>query len=127
MKRRPLCRLAVICAVIAATASVPAVSQAAGLSPPVADCNAHAQITGHYSVAELRNALATMPAEIKEYTDCADVIERQLLAQVGSLHGDGGSGQGGGSFLPTPLIVVLALLVVAGAGFGVYSWQRARG
>ena len=97
---------------------------AAGLSAPVRDCNAHGQLTGHYTVAQLRGALATMPADVKEYTNCGDVIQRKLLQQLGGLKGHGGSGGGGGSFLPAPLIVVLALLLVGGAGFGVYAWRR---
>lgn len=101
----------------------PASAPAAGFSAPVADCNAHAQLTRHYSVAELRSALAAMPVDVKEYTNCGDVIQRALLADLGRLPG-GGSGSGGGSFLPTWLIVVLALLVVGGAGFGVYSWRQ---
>jgi hypothetical protein len=99
---------------------------AAGLSAPVEDCNAHGQLTGHYTVAQLRSALATMPVDVKEYTNCGDVIQRALLAQLGALRGHGGSGQGGGSFLPTPLIVVLGLLVVGGVGFGVYACRRRR-
>lgn len=97
---------------------------AAGLSAPVEDCNAHGQLTGHYTVAQLRSALATMPVDVKEYTNCADVIQRALLAEITKDHGNGGSGQGGGSFLPTWLIVVLALLVVGGVGFGVYAWRQ---
>lgn len=124
MKRAFRCRVAVVCALVAVVAALPGTSAAAGLSAPVADCNTHAQLTRHYSVAELRSALATMPADVKEYSNCADVIQRALLAQLGGLHGGGGSGSGGGSFLPTPLIVVLALLVVAGAGFGIYAWRR---
>ena len=65
-----------------------------------------------------------MPVDVKEYTNCADVIQQALLAEVGVLHGNGGSGQGGGSFLPTWLIVVLALLLVGGVGFGVYAWRQ---
>ena len=111
-------------AVVAAGCSLPATAAAAGLSPVVADCNSHAQLTQHYTVAQLRSALATMPADIKEYTNCPDVIQRALLAALGGVHGGGGSGQGGGSFLPTPLIVVLALLVIGGAGFAVYAYRR---
>ena len=57
---------------------------AAGLSPAVQDCNSHGQLTRHYTVAELRNALETMPVEIKEYTDCADVIQRRCSPSSGS-------------------------------------------
>jgi hypothetical protein len=101
-------------------------ADAAGLSGVVADCNTHTRLTHQYTVAQLRNALATMPADIKEYSDCSDVIQRQLLAQLGGLrgHGGSGSGSGGGSFLPTPVIVVLALLVLGGAGFAAYAWRR---
>ena len=77
-------------------------------------------------MAELRTALATIPVDIKEYTNCGDVIQRALLAELASLRGHGGSGQGGGSFLPTWLIIVLALLVVGGAGLVVYA-ARQRG
>jgi hypothetical protein len=111
---------------LVALAGAPAAASAAGLSAPVVDCNTHARLTHRYTVAQLRNALATMPADIKEYSDCGDVIQRQLLAQLGGLHGNGGSGtgSGGGSFLPTPVIVVLALVLLGGAGFAAYAWRR---
>ncbi len=116
-----------ICAVSALLAWASPVALATGLSSPVADCNTHAQLTQQYSVQQLRSALATMPADIREYTNCQDVLQRALLAKLGGLHGGGGgSGQQGGSFLPTSLIVVLALLLVAGAGFAVYAWRQRR-
>lgn len=123
--KRPFVRcLPLVCALIAAFAAPAPLAQAAGLSPAVADCNTHAALTHHYTVAQLRNALATMPVDVKEYTNCADVIQQALLAEIGALHGHSGSGQGGGSFLPTWLIVLLGVLVVGGAGFGVYAWRR---
>ena len=100
---------------------------AAGLSPVVADCNAHGRLTRHYSVTQLRSALASIPADIAEYTDCHDVIQHQLLVQLGDLPGSGGSGQGGGSFLPTWLIVVLAVLIAGAGGFGVLELRNRRG
>lgn len=96
---------------------------AAGLSAPVADCDAHGQLTRSYSAAQLRNALATMPADVKEYTNCSDVIQRALLAKIGKLGGAGDS-SGGGSFLPTWLLVVLILLVLAGAGLGAVALRN---
>lgn len=126
MKRASLCRLALVCAIAASIAWASPVAQATGLSAPVADCNTHARLTHHYSVQQLRSALATMPGDVREYTDCSDVIQRALLAEVGGLHEGGGSGSGGGSFLPTSLIVVLALLLVAGGGFAVYAWRQRR-
>jgi hypothetical protein len=65
-----------------------------------------------------------MPVDVKEYTNCADVIQRALLAEISSGKDPGATGQGGGSFLPTWLIVVLALLVVGGIGFAVYAWRQ---
>jgi hypothetical protein len=113
---------------VAGVAGVAATSAAAaGLSPVVADCNAHGRLTRQYSVTQLRSALATIPADIAEYTDCHDVIQHQLLAQLGELPGNGGSGHGGGSFLPTWLIVVLAVLVAAAGGFGVLALRNRRG
>jgi hypothetical protein len=100
---------------------------AASLNPVVADCNAHGRLTQTYSLGELQTALSTLPADVKEYTNCSDVINRALLAQTGS-HSNSGSGGGGsgGSFLPTPVIVILVLLVLAAATFGAMAVRRGR-
>jgi hypothetical protein len=71
--------------------------------------------------------LAQMPADIKQYTSCPDIINHQLLAQLGKLPNSGGSGSGGGSFLPVWLIVVLVLLVAGGGAFGVLASRRSGG
>jgi len=103
---------------------VVAPASAAGMAPPVADCYDHGgQLTHSYSVAQLKNGLATMPAEIREYSPCYDILQRALLAKIGPLR-DGGSSGGGGSFLPVWLIVVLAVLVLAGASFGVLALRN---
>jgi hypothetical protein len=122
--RKTMSLLTVVCALGAVSQSVFLTPAAAAVSPVVQDCDAHAQLTRHYTVAQLRNALATMPVDVKEYTNCADVVQQALLAEIGALHGHSGSGQGGGSFLPTWLIVLLGVLVVGGAGFGLYAWRR---
>jgi hypothetical protein len=112
----------------AATGMVAAPPARASATQVIADCNAHGKLDGHYSAAELRGALATMPADIQEYSDCYDVIQSQLLAQLSGRGGSGGSDPGsGGSFLPTPLIVVLVVLVLAGATFGAVAIRRRRG
>lgn len=100
--------------------------RAAGLSPVVADCNAHAALTRHYSIAQLRAALSSIPADVAEYSNCHDVIQHQLLSQLGELPGGNGSGGGGGSFLPTWLIVVLAVLAAGAAGFGALAVRDRR-
>ena len=108
----------------AALVAAPAVAASA---QPVADCNAHGKLTAQYSVAQLRNALSTMPADVKEYTDCYDVIDRQLLSQLSGSRGNGGTtSASSGSFLPTPVIVVLVLLALAAAALGAVALRRRR-
>lgn len=104
-------------------------AHASGIGAAVlADCNAHDALTKSYTVAELRNALATMPATMKEYTDCPDVISRALNSALANGGKSNGSGSGsGGSFLPTPVIVILVLLVLAAATFGAIAIRRRRG
>ncbi|MBV9606355.1 MAG: hypothetical protein JO027_14660 [Solirubrobacterales bacterium] len=51
-------------------------------STAVADCIAHGRLTRGYSAMELRSALATMPANVKKYTNCGGVIQHALLAEI---------------------------------------------
>ncbi len=98
-------------------------------SPVISDCNANGRLTRHYSVSQLQTALSTMPADVKEYTDCYDVIQRTLLSEASGSHlANPGSSQAstGGSFLPTPVIVVLVLVVLAGATLGAFVVRRRR-
>lgn len=55
------------------------------------------RITHHYSQATYRKALASLPTDANEYTDCYDVLRQgQLAAAGGGGHGGGGGGTGGG-------------------------------
>lgn len=99
-------------------------ASAAGLSPPVADCQLHGHLTQTYTAAQLRHGLSTMPAYIREYSGCYNVLQQALLEKIGHLKG--GTASGGSSFLPTWLIVVLAILVLGGAAFGIVA-LRGRG
>jgi hypothetical protein len=98
---------------------------AAGVSPPVADCSAHGKLTRHYSAEELQNALATMPSDVKEYTNCPNVIQQALYAELGKVSNDGGGG-GGSSFLPGWAIAVLVVLVLAAAAWGAIAVRNRR-
>lgn len=98
---------------------------AAGVSAPVADCSAHGKLTHHYSASQLQNALATMPTDVKEYTNCPNVIQQALLAELGRVSGGGGGG-GGGSFLPGWVIAVLVVLILAGAAAGAMALRNRR-
>jgi hypothetical protein len=103
---------------------VPGSATAAGVSAPVADCNAHAQLTRSYTVGQLRSALNTIAVDVNEYTACHDILERALLAELHPVKG--GSGSGGGSFLPTWLLIVLIVLVLGGGGLGVAALRQRR-
>ena len=118
-------RLSILAAIFCALA-LAGPAAAAPASGPTADCNVHQQLTAHYTVSQLRRALATMPAEIKEYTDCYDVIQRQLLTQLGKSTGTGtnASSTSGGAFLPTPVIVALVLLSLIVVTFGAIALRR---
>jgi hypothetical protein len=123
---RSIALLAVVGALLATAATG---SAAAATSPAVTDCNSHGSLTQHYSITELKTALATMPADVEEYTNCYDVIQRQLLAQVGGTHtADVKSpSSSGGSFLPTPVLVILAVVVLGGGALAGVALQRRGG
>jgi hypothetical protein len=128
IRRHAVIALVTGLAVIAPSLLAALPARAATGSAALADCNGHDALTHVYSVAALQNALATMPATMKEYTDCQDVISRALTNALGSKGGTGGGGGGSGSsFLPTPVIVVLVLLALAAATFGAIAVRRRRG
>jgi hypothetical protein len=96
----------------------------AAQSPVVTDCNVHGALTHHYTADQLRNALNTMPPTVKEYTNCYDLINTALLAQVGSGSGGSAGKSSGGSFLPVWLIIVLAVLIIGGGGYAFLAFRR---
>jgi hypothetical protein len=78
------------------------------------DCENNGQLTGHYSRAELQAALNKLPAQVSEYSACADVIRQALVrasshssthtskgplagGSSGGRHGGGGPGKTGSS------------------------------
>jgi hypothetical protein len=126
MRRHLLALIAALMLAGIVAAPLVASSASAAAPNPNADCNANSRLTAHYTPTQLRHALATMPADLKEYTDCYDVIQRTLLGELGQLHGSG-SGSSGGSFLPTPVLVVLIVLVLGGAGVATVALRRRGG
>src|SRR5579871_2437448 len=101
-----------------------AVFAASAGADPISDCNANDRLTQHYTVPQLRHALAVLPADIKEYTDCYDVLQRALLAELSK--SGSGSGGSGGSFLPTPVLIIVIVLVLAAAALGAVALRRRR-
>jgi hypothetical protein len=124
--RRSFILLVLLGALTGAAAAQPAF---AALSPAIADCNSHGQLTQHYSVAQLHTALSTMPTDVQEYTDCYNVIQNQLEAQVAGQKVDpaSASGSGGSSFLSTPLLIALIVVLVGGGAFAGIALQRRGG
>jgi hypothetical protein len=124
--RRSLILLALLGALTGAAAAEPAFG---ALSPAIADCNSHGQLTQHYSVAQLHTALSTMPTDVQEYTNCYNVIQSQLEAQIAGHKVDpaNASGTGGSSFLSTPVLIVVIVLLVGGGAFAGLALQRRGG
>jgi hypothetical protein len=127
MSRRAQTLLAMVCALCL---GAPAMASAASSDTPsqaITDCNDHGQLTAHYSPATLQAALGQMPVDVREYTDCYDVIERQLLAEQGKANTGGAStapASSSGSFLPTWLIIVIVLLALAAVTFSALAIRR---
>jgi hypothetical protein len=132
MTRRLLTSFAVLCALaLCAPTIVSAATSSGTAAQAITDCNDHDTLTQHYSPAVLRQALAQMSADVREYTDCYDVIERQLFAELGKSTTttpttSTSSSVSSGSFLPTWLIVVIVLLVLAAVTFGAIAVRRGR-
>jgi hypothetical protein len=121
-KRLSICAVLCAAAIPSASAVLASPVAAAGLSPAAADCLHHGQLTHNYSAPQLRQALATLPAAVSQYSNCAAVLQRALEAKIGTLHG--GSGSGGGSFLPTWLLIVLIVVVLAGVALATIAVRR---
>jgi hypothetical protein len=76
---------------------VPAAAHASGRAV-IRDCTDDGKLEHTYSQKDYRDALANLPTDVDEYTDCRDVIRK---AQLGGAAGGGGNGgpgaPGGGS------------------------------
>ncbi len=120
--------LALACAAVAlACATVAAPALGAG-NAIINDCQSHGRLTHPYTVGQLRHALAVMPATVKQYTSCFDVIQGALVSarkHNGKLPAGSTTG-GGSSFLPTPVIIVLVVLILGAVTFGALAVRRRR-
>ncbi|HUA46388.1 MAG TPA: hypothetical protein VMA77_14255 [Solirubrobacteraceae bacterium] len=128
--RRAIILLALACALPMAAATVAGAASGGTPAEAIADCNDHGTLTSYYSPTTLRAALAQMPVDVKEYTDCYDVIERQLFKELGSSSAPGTATTGsssGSSFLPTWLVIVIVVLALAAITFGAMAIRRRGG
>ena len=67
-------------------------------SSVIRDCTDDGQLSRHYSQKDLQSALANLPTDVDEYTNCRDVIRRAQLGggQGGSTGGRRAATGGGG-------------------------------
>jgi hypothetical protein len=113
----------VLATVVLISITTPAIASA---STPTSDCAAHGRLTASYSVAQLQAALGSMPADIKEYTNCYAVIQRAILAKVPASRHDSAKSAStdGGSFLSAPVIIAIVVVVLGGASAGAVAFRR---
>jgi hypothetical protein len=129
MTRRAITVLALGCALSVGAPALAGAASSGTAAQAITDCNDHGRLTQSYSPQVLRQALSQMPADVREYTNCFDVVERQLFKQQGQ-SGSGAAGtatgSSSGSFLPTWLIVVIVVLALAAITFGALALRRRR-
>jgi hypothetical protein len=116
--------LAVACAIaLPVLATAPGAQAASPVGAILKECTS-GQLSHSYTLAQLRKALAQMSASEKQYTSCVDVITQGILTvKAGKTTGPKG---GGGSFLPTPVIIILVVLILAGVTFGALAIRQRR-
>jgi hypothetical protein len=87
-------------AVVALSLLLPATPALASGADVIRDCNDHGHLTKTYSQKEYRQALAQMPADIRQYTDCEDIIKRAQLGEPPITDAAANSGNPFGSSSP---------------------------
>jgi hypothetical protein len=125
ISRRLLARVCAAVALASATVAGPALGAGNAV---LNDCQATGKLTHPYTVAQLRHALAVMPATTKQYTSCFDVVQSALVSarkHNGKLPVASTTG-GGSSFLPTPVIIILVVLILGAVTFGALAIRRRR-
>jgi hypothetical protein len=93
MRLRPRIATALALLLAALCAALPGTAAAETTRERIQKDCTDGQINGHYSKAQLADALAHLPADADEYTDCSDVIQR---AELSGNSGSSSSGGGGG-------------------------------
>jgi hypothetical protein len=115
----------VVTVALAGAAVAPALGASSASSVIINDCQATGKLSHSYTLSELQTALNTLPAYVKQYSSCYDVITQGILTvKHGKQTGPKG---GGGSFLPTPVIVILVVLILAAVTFSAIAIRQRRG
>jgi hypothetical protein len=90
--------LAIVLFCLLALAPSPAFASGSAV---IRDCTDDGQLSKHYSQKDLQSALANLPTDVDEYTNCRQVIRHAQLGG-GSGGGTGGGGGGGSTGPATP-------------------------
>jgi hypothetical protein len=80
----------------------------------LAQCNANSRLTGHFTPEQLRQALAQMPADLSEYTDCTQAIRGQLLVELSHTPGARPRSEGSGGVSGTTIVIIIAIVIILG-------------
>lgn len=106
----PMLRRATLLVTLAGCLMAPSLAHASG-SAVIRDCEQNGQLTRHYSQGDLNSALHSMPADLKEYSNCEEAVQQAQAAGAStprSSHnsptgtdttatGSGGGASGGGT------------------------------
>lgn len=88
-------------AVLTVCLLVPATCALASGADVLKDCSNNGRLSKTYTQKEYRQALAQMPTDLREYSDCANIIRRAELGLAGGTAG-GGGGTGTGANAQNP-------------------------
>jgi hypothetical protein len=86
----------IVVAALAGLAAIAPAALAANYHDAIRDCNDDGVLQGRYTAHTLRQARQHLPASLREYSDCADVLARALAAAARP----GSGGLGGGNTAP---------------------------
>ena len=93
---------------------VPSVAHAQGTEDILRDCADDGILEGDYSASKMRDARNNIPAELEEYSDCRDVLSREISSKTSASSNNGGDTSGGGgkpATLETGAVVRVPLFV----------------
>jgi hypothetical protein len=89
-------RIATALALLVALLALPGLAYAGSGDAAQKDCANDGKLDKTYTQAELADAIANLPADVDEYSDCRDILHRAQLSG-GASSGGGSSNGGGGS------------------------------
>jgi hypothetical protein len=80
-------------------------------------------LSGDYTLAQLQQALSVMPSTVRQYTSCPDVVQAAIF-RTQHHRGSTATISTSSSFLPTPLVAILVVLILGAGGFGALALRR---